>query len=44
MTVDRENDRYSERVVDPTDGDVLHECGEPLSDDLGHGSAKTGSD
>ena len=39
-TVDRENDRYSERIVDPATGTVVHECDEPLSEHWGHGSAK----
>lgn len=38
--VDRENDRYFERVEDPETGTVIHQCDEPLSEHRGHGSAK----
>jgi hypothetical protein len=40
MTVDRENDRYTERVIDGETGEVIHDVDEPLSDHRGHGSAK----
>ena len=39
-TIDRANDQYSEKVVDPRTGEVVHECEEPLSAHRGHGSAK----
>jgi phage FluMu protein Com len=38
--IDRENDRYFEKVWDPKSGEVLHECDEPLSKHTDHGSAK----
>jgi DNA-directed RNA polymerase subunit RPC12/RpoP len=38
--IDRENNRYHERVVDKETGEVLHECDEPLTDHVGHGSDK----
>jgi hypothetical protein len=38
--VDRQNDRYLERVWDPESGDIIHECEEPLTQHAGHGSAK----
>lgn len=37
--VDRENNRYVERVTDP-DGTVVHDVDEPLDEHLGHGSNK----
>lgn len=37
--IDRDNDRYRERVVDE-EGVVLHDVEEPLSLHFGHGSAK----
>ncbi len=41
---DRENDNYYEKVVDIETGEVYHECNEPLSEHLNHGSAKKKSD
>ena len=38
--VDRDNDRYFERVTDYESGEVIRECDEPLSQHLGHGSDK----
>jgi hypothetical protein len=38
--IDRENDWYEERIVDSENGEVIHECKEPLSEHKGHGSAK----
>src|SRR5262245_17457228 len=40
LVIDRENDRYVERVVDPNTGEVVHICEEPLSKHQGHGTAK----
>lgn len=40
MTVDREADRYTERLVDGETGEVIHDVDEPLSEHRGHGSAK----
>jgi hypothetical protein len=37
--VDRESDRYTERIVDAT-GNVVREIDEPLSQHRGHGAAK----
>lgn len=38
--LDRDNDRYVEKVVDPETGEVLRDVEEPLSEHQGHGSAK----
>ena len=38
--IDRQNDRYYERIVDPETGEVLREIDEPLSEHIGRGSAK----
>jgi hypothetical protein len=38
--IDRENDRYFERVTHYETGEVIHEIDEPLSQHRGHGSAK----
>jgi hypothetical protein len=38
--IDRENDEYHEVVKDPSTGEVIHECHEPLSKHRGHGAAK----
>ncbi|MCY4351714.1 MAG: zinc ribbon domain-containing protein [Gemmatimonadetes bacterium] len=38
--IDRENDRYMEKFIDPETGGVIHHCDEPLSEHQGHGSAK----
>ena len=40
LTIDRDTDSYSEKVTDLQTGEVLHECAEPLSQHMGHGSAK----
>ncbi|MCC6958858.1 MAG: hypothetical protein IT301_03335 [Dehalococcoidia bacterium] len=42
-TIDRDNDRYAEKVVDPETGEVLRDVDEPLSDHHGRGSAKSKS-
>ena len=39
-TIDRENDKYHEIVTDPSTGEIVHECKEPLSEHRGHGAAK----
>jgi hypothetical protein len=36
--LDRDNDRYFERVTDYETGAIIHECDEPLSQHIGHGS------
>ena len=38
--IDRKNNVYHEKVIDPVSGTVIHECDEPLTDHFGHGSAK----
>ena len=38
--IDRENDRYVERYTDTETGVVTRHCDEPLSQHVGHGSAK----
>ena len=38
--IDRDNNRYFERVTDYQTKEVIHECEEPLSDHFGHGTAK----
>jgi hypothetical protein len=40
MRIDRDNDHYSETVVDPNTNEVIHKCEEPLRDHQGRGSAK----
>ena len=40
MVIDREKDRYFERVVDSETREVLRICEERLSDHRGHGTAK----
>jgi len=40
MHIDRENNRYKEKVIDPLTQEVIHICDEPLSEHRGHGSAK----
>lgn len=39
-TIDKDADWYSERVIDPISGEVIHECHEPLSVHVNHGTAK----
>jgi hypothetical protein len=39
--IDRDNNRYVEKVVDPETGQVLRDVEEPLSEHQGHGSAKS---
>lgn len=38
--IDRANNRYSEKVQDYESGEVLHQCDEPLTKHVGHGSAR----
>ena len=38
--IDRENDRYIEKIIDPETGEVIRHCDEPLSEHQGHGYAK----
>ena len=40
LVIDRDNDRYVERIVDSKTAAVIHECKEPLSRHRGHGTAK----
>lgn len=39
--LDRDNDRYVEKVVDPETGEVLRDVSEPLSEHQGRGSARS---
>lgn len=39
-TIDRESDLYEEKIIDPETNEVIHDCKEPLSQHIGHGSAK----
>ena len=39
--IDREADRYIERVTAIDTGELVHECDEPLSQHRGHGSDET---
>ncbi len=41
--IDRDSRHYFDRVV-ADNGDVLHECDEPLPDHTGHGSARQGGE
>ena len=38
--IDRQNDKYREKVTDQESGTVIHHCEEPLSQHRSHGSAK----
>jgi hypothetical protein len=38
--IDRKNDLYHEKIVDRETGEIIHECLEPLSRHVAHGSAK----
>jgi hypothetical protein len=38
--IDRDGDKYVERITDLQTGEILHECVEPLSNHRGHGTAK----
>lgn len=38
--IDRQNDRYQEHIVNPRTGEVIRDVDEPLSEHIGHGSAK----
>ena len=38
--IDRENDIYHEIVTDPDTGNIVHECKEPLSKHIDHGTVK----
>jgi hypothetical protein len=40
MVIDRRNDRYRKRVVDPETGEVLRDVDEPLTEHTGRGSAR----
>lgn len=40
-TIDKDNDLYREQVIDLETAEVLHECQEPLSKHVGHGTAKS---
>ena len=38
--IDRDNNRYFEKITDCESGEVIHHCEEPLSQHQGHGNAK----
>ena len=38
--INRDNNRYEEKVTDYETGEVIHHQAEPLSEHVGHGSAK----
>jgi DNA-directed RNA polymerase subunit RPC12/RpoP len=38
--IDRGNDSYHEVVTNPETGEIIHECKEPLSQHVGHGTAR----
>lgn len=42
--IDRDNDRYFEKITDYESGEVIHHCEEPLSQHQGHGNAKPKKD
>jgi len=38
--IDHETDKYEELIRDQLTGEIFHRCKEPLSQHVGHGSAK----
>jgi hypothetical protein len=38
--IDRDNDKYAEKVSDYQSGEIIHQCEEHLTEHFGHGSAK----
>ncbi len=44
LRVDRDNDRYTETVVDKETSEVIHHCDEPLRKHRNHGTAKNKRD
>ena len=44
QVIDRDNNRYFEKVTDYDSGEVIHQNEEPRSDHRGHGSAKVKKD
>ncbi len=38
--IDKNNNRYHEKIIDPDTKEVIHECNEKLSDHKNHGYAK----
>ena len=40
QVIDRENNLYYKRIIDPRTGEILRECKEPLSEHIGRGSNK----
>ncbi|QWE17165.1 hypothetical protein [Polynucleobacter sp. AP-Nino-20-G2] len=42
--IDRDKDRYFEKITDYETGEIIHHCEEPLSQHQGHGSAKKKSE
>ena len=43
-TIDKDNDRYIETVIDMQTQEILHKCDEPLSEHVNHGSVKNRSE
>jgi len=41
--IDRKNNEYVEKIEDKQSGNIIRNCHEPLSEHLGHGSAKNKS-
>jgi hypothetical protein len=39
-SIDRDQDKYAEKITDYDTGEIIHHCEEPLSHHRGHGSAK----
>ena len=39
--IDRDNDRYFEKITDYESDEVIHRCEEPLTQHQGHGNAKS---
>lgn len=39
-SIDRDNDKYYEKVTDYESGEIIHHCEEPLSAHQGHGLAR----
>ncbi|MDH4275738.1 MAG: hypothetical protein OEW08_11920, partial [Gammaproteobacteria bacterium] len=40
LRVDRDKDEYKEMVEDKDTKEIIHRCDEPLSEHIGHGSAR----
>jgi len=40
VLIDKDNNLYKESIVDSETGEIIHYCEEPLTQHIGHGSAK----